>query len=370
MTTVLVSGALANKAGNGGAAWTRLSWAMGLRALGFDVVFVEELAPGLGEDAVAFFSEVTSAFDLDASLLRPNGENAVGRSLDDLRAVADDAAMLVNISGHLTRAELTAPPATRVFIDLDPGWTQLWDADGAAPLAHHDHWYTVGTALGNPRCNLPTRHSWRPVHQPVLLDQWPEQPPAGAERFTTVGGWRGFGTMYRGDQVLGPKAHEFRRFLELPRLAPGTEFELALAIDPRDDADRIALVEHGWTLTDPEAVAGDPMAFRRYVQHSPAEFSAAQGMYVRAGTGWFADRTVRYLASGRPAVVQDTGWSSDLPSGEGLIGFSTLDGVLAAVTAVQRDPELHSKAARALAEEHFAAEVVLGRLCEEVGVDV
>jgi hypothetical protein len=366
--TVLVAGALANKAGNGGAAWTRLSWALGLATVGCRVVFVEQLAPGVGDDAITFFRDVTAEHGLDATLLRADGTSAVGRPADELRAAAADAAMLLNISGHLTDPALTMLPATRVFVDLDPGWTQLWHADGTARLAPHDHWYTVGTAVGTPRSTIPADLPWRPVRQPVVLDHWPEQEPIPIDGFTTVAAWRGYGTMTVDGEVLGPKAHEFRRFLELPPRVPQVRFELALAIDDGDEADRHALVEHGWTLVDPRRRAGSPQAFREYVQSSPAELSVAQGMYVRTGSGWFADRTVRYLASGRPVVVQDTGWSADLPTDEGVLAFTTPDDAVAAIAEVRREPERHAKAARAIAEQHFAADVVLGRLCEEVGL--
>ena len=127
------------------------------------------------------------------------------------------------------------------------------------------------------------------------------------------------------------------------------------------------LRHHGWQVVDPRAVASDPVAFRRYVQASGAELSAAQGIYVDTGSGWFSDRTVRYLASGKPALVQDTGFSRNLPVGEGLLAFSTLPEAIAGIERIAADYEHHCRAARKLAEMFFDSEKVLGKLLEEIG---
>lgn len=371
MTVALVAGAIANKPGNGGAAWTRLSWALGMRRLGFDIHFVERLASGLGADAEMWFESVVRDFALagSATLLHHDGTTAHGLSRSDLADVADEAVLLLNISGHLTDPDLVDRVGTKAFIDLDPGYTQTWHAFGDAELAPHDHWYSVGTLVGTHRCSIPTGDvPWRPTLQPVLLDEWPAIGPPESERFTTVAAWRGpYGPVQYGDQLYGSKAHEFRRFISLPRLAPAA-FELTLDIHPDDDKDRAALEEHGWLLADPADVAANPQDFRRYVQRSTAELSVAQALYVHTTSGWFSDRTARYLASARPAVVQDTGIGHTLELGEGLLTFRTLGEAVTAVESVLGDYEAHRRAARALAEEHLAAEVVIGRICEEVGV--
>src|SRR5262249_12092203 len=125
---------------------------------------------------------------------------------------------------------------------------------------------------------------------------------------------------------------------------------------------------HGWHITDPRKVAGDPAGFLRYVQESGAEFSVAQGIYVETNCGWFSDRSVRYLASGKPVLVQDTGFGRHLPVGEGLVAFGTLDEAVEGAERIARDYDRHSRAARAIAEEHFDSDRVLGRLLQEVGV--
>jgi hypothetical protein len=145
-------------------------------------------------------------------------------------------------------------------------------------------------------------------------------------------------------------------------------FEIALDIHPGDARDRAALEEHGWRLTDPREAAGDPDAFRRFVQASGAEFSVAQGVYVDTHSGWFSDRTVRYLASGKPALVQETGFSDRLPSGEGLIPFRTPDEAAAGARRILQDYEAHSQAARRLAESHFASDRILARFVNDAGL--
>ena len=161
--------------------------------------------------------------------------------------------------------------------------------------------------------------------------------------------------------------HEFRKLIELPERSPHS-FEIALDIHPGDASDREALERHGWRLVDPSQVAGDADSFRAYIQGSGAEFSVAQGVYVETACGWFSDRSVRYLASGRPVLVQDTGFSRLLPTGEGLVAFGNLEEAVAgAEDIVARDPE-HAAAARRIAEEHFDSDRVLARFCAEAGI--
>jgi hypothetical protein len=180
----------------------------------------------------------------------------------------------------------------------------------------------------------------------VLLDHWSVAPAPDGGAFTTVASWRGpFGPVRHHGGWLGGKARELRALVGLPALVD-VPLEVALQIDAADAADRRALEHHGWRVVPATTVAGDPCSFRRYVQASAGELSVAQGLYVHARTGWFGDRTTRYLATGRPAVVQDTGFSADLPVGEGLLAFTDLAGAAAALEQVAADPEHHRRAAR------------------------
>jgi hypothetical protein len=383
MTTVIVSGPLANKPLNGGIAWVPLSYVLGFRQLGLDVHFIEEIAPGTctGMDGrpstfdrsinLAFFRSVVERFDLPATLVYDGGARTIGQPLAELRAFACSADLLLNISGHLSTPDLRDAPRRRAYLDLDPGYTQFWHASGelGPRLEGHDAYFTVGANVGTPVCPIPTNGiGWRATRPPFVRDHWPVAPRPDHPGFTTVASWRGgFGPAEFEGRTYGLKAHEFRRFLELPNRSEAA-FEIALDIHPADEPDRMALLGHGWRLVLPGEVCPDPEAFRRYVHGSGAEFSVAQGIYVETTSGWFSDRTVRYLASGRPALVQDTGLARNYPTGEGLLTFSTLDQAVAGADDILRDHERHSTAARALAEECFDSDRVLARLLDQAGV--
>ncbi len=452
MRVIVVAGALANKLGNGGGTWERLSWAVGLRRLGFDVYFVEQIARESCVDAagavtsladsvnLAWFKSATEWFGVaDRSALIYVGEKGGGNLLPErpkgcfaqkvpdpffaacpffecagvswpqLLELAESAELLVNLSGHLTLAPLLDRIRRKAYIDVDPGFTQFWHADPNMPfqVGAHDFYFTIGENIGSPDCPIPTGGlHWRPIRQPVVLGQWPvaekgvggekavgnllpERPEGcfaqkvpdrffgGVQnatlgesrlRFTTIASWRGvFGPVQAGGKTYGLKVHEFRKFLELPQRVPAT-FEIALDIHPADQRDRAALEQHGWQLVNPRDVAGDAAAFRRYVQESGAEFSVAQGIYVDTNSGWFSDRSVRYLASGRPVLVQDTGLARHYPVGKGLLTFRTLDEAVHGAEAIAADYEAHCQAAREIAERYFDSDLVLSRLLDEVGV--
>jgi len=373
MTVAIVSGAVANKLGNAGAAWTRLSWALGLRRLGFDVLFVEELAAsGAWRNEADWFRTVMQAGGLWGSALlmeRGSGET-VGLSYAEARNRADGAGLLVNISGHLRDRELLRAARRRVYVDLDPGYTQTWHAAGwdVDHIAAHDGHVTVGERIGEPSCRVPADGvRWRAIRQPVCLEDWPVA-AGDPSRLTTVASSRGsLGTIEVAGRHRGGKVHEFRRFAELATRVPQS-CEVALETHPADTRDRLQLVDNGWRVLRPAEVVGSPHAFRHYIQGSGGEFSVAQGVYVATRCGWFSDRTVRYLASGKPALVQDTGFSERYPVGEGLLAFSTLEEAVNGAAQLAADYERHARAARALAEEYFASDRVLGELLEAEGV--
>jgi hypothetical protein len=382
MTRVIVSGAVANKHRHGGSIWVRMSWAEALRKLGFDVLFVEQIeldgcvdatgrpAAAAGSANAAVFASTLKAFGLgrDAALIGPGGEPIWGLAPEALRERAAGSDLLVNLGGHLRWPPLLEAARCRAYVDLDPGYTQIWHAE-RRPLGvlDHDLHFTVGLNVGQPGCGVPDSGiDWRPILQPVVLERWPVAEGAGFSGFTTVASWRGaFGPLAWRGRTFGVKAHEFRRFAGVPANT-GLRFRAALDVHPADRGDGRLLEAGGWELLDPQRVAG-PADFARFVRRSGAEFSPAQGVYVETRSGWFSDRSVRYLASGRPALVQDTGFGERLPVGDGLLAFRTPEEAAAKARAIAADYPRHRAAARRLATECFAPAPALGPLLAAAG---
>ena len=369
MARALVSGALAVKPGNAGNAWSRLSWTEGLRRLGAEVCFVEQIeAPSF--EQLEWFRSVTERFGLAGSawLVTADGTVLHGPGREELLAAAAAADVLLNLGGHLRVRELFDKPRRRVYLDDDPGFTQFWHVagNGGARLEGHELFFTFGANIGRPDCEIPAGGvDWRVTRPPVVLDDWPVATTGDHDRFTTIATWRGpYARVEVNGHVYGLKLDEFRKFAELPTRAP-QRFELALDIHPAETPDLELLAATGWQLVDPRAVASTPEAFQSYVHGSGAEFSVAQGMYVETGSGWFSDRSVRYLASGKPVLVQDTGFSRELPTGEGLFAFSTLEEAVSGAARIAADYEAHCRAARALAEEWFDSDRVVAAMLED-----
>jgi hypothetical protein len=204
----------------------------------------------------------------------------------------------------------------------------------------------------------------------VVLERWPAVGPDGPVRWdalTTVANWRGYGSIEHGGVHYGQKAHSLRRLIDLPRLTR-ERFTLALSIHPQEVKDVEALSSNGWQRVDPADVAATPGQYQSFVQGSRAEFGLAKSGYVASRCGWFSDRSACYLASGRPVVAQDTGFTRHLPTGEGLFAFNTVDDAAAAIEVMNGDYPRHCRAARALAEEYFGSDKVLGTLLRRIGV--
>jgi hypothetical protein len=372
---ILFGGCFARVPGQSGLVWLVLHWVLGLRRLGHQVLLIEpldagDLRPaGVGLSASAnamFFKDVVHRHGLgpDAALLQRGGRETVGASWESVCGAAAKADLLIDVAGGLAGVEPLERIGRRAYLDVDPGFTQLWqEVEGIdMRLGGYDSFVTVGLTLGSPESRIPTcgRH-WIPTPQPVLLDAW--DPVEGVERpaLTTVANWRGYGSIRVGGVLYGQKAHSLRTLIDLPRRTAG-RFDLALAIDPGETADLASLHAHGWNLLDPAVVAGTPETYRGFVRGSRGELGIAKSGYVEARCGWFSDRSACYLAAGRPVIAQDTGFGAVLPTGEGLFAFRTADDVTAALAALDEDYERQRRAARRVAAEHLAAEVVLPRL--------
>jgi hypothetical protein len=277
---------------------------------------------------------------------------------------------MLNVNGFVDDPEVMDGVGLRAYLDIDPGFGQMWRAlDLHDMFAGHDAHITIGERIGRPDCTVPTVGlDWITTPQPVVLDEWPIATAADQGRFTSVASWRGpFAPIEYEGVTYGLRVHEFRRFAELPDRSP-EKFEVALDIHEAETGDLDLLRANGWLLADPAVEAADPWSYRDYVQRSKGELMIAKGMYVKSRSGWFSDRSICYLASGRPVVAQETGFSDLYPVGEGLLAFDDLDGAQAAVEEVAGDYPRHARAARAIAEEHFESDRVLRRLLQELGV--
>jgi hypothetical protein len=346
------------------------------------VYFVEPVAadslkpPGTSLETssnYAYFRQVVGEFGLQetSALLLSGTRQTVGLGYERLRQLARQADLLINISGMLADPELIAPIPTRVYLDLDPGFIQLWHATQNIDMhfAGHTHFVTVGLAIGQSDCPVPTCGlNWLTTLQPVVLEHWPVTPPsANCDAFTTVGNWRGYGSIEHNGVFYGQKAHSFRQFARVPTRTRQA-FRLALAIHRDEKKDLNLLRSNGWGLIDPADVASTPGDYRRFIQGSRAELGIAKSGYVVARCGWFSDRSACYLASGRAVLAQDTGFSRFLPTGSGLLAFESEEDLLAGIEAINGAYDHHARAARRLAEEFFDSDRVLGRLLHELGV--
>jgi len=376
----IVAGALARRPGIGGHTWALLQYPLGFKALGWDVLFVDQLEPAAAVDrdhrpapleassSVRYFLDVMERFGLreQCALLTPDG-GSIGVSRRDVIARARDSAFVLNIMGYLRDPDVLGAAPRRVFLDIDPGFGQMWKALGLSDIfAGHDAFVTIGENIGQPHCGIPTCGlQWITTPQPVALEYWPVTPAAGG-RFTSVASWRGgYGPVDYNGRTYGLRVHEFRKFFDLPERT-GCTFELALDIHRNDEKDLDALRRYGWHLVDPRAVAGTPDDYQRYIQQSAAELMIAKQMYVDTNSAWLSDRSLCYLASGRPVLAQDTGISQRYPTGAGLVTFTSVEEAATAATAIRNELPRHSRAARGLAEDLFDARKVLGRLADAV----
>jgi hypothetical protein len=226
---------------------------------------------------------------------------------------------------------------------------------------------TIGQKIGHAGCDVPTCGlEWISTIQPVVLEHWPFGDQLLHDAFTTVGHWRGYGSIEHQGIVYGQRAHSFRQFMDLPtrtkeHLAP------ALALHNGEVRDLEQLSRHGWQLLDPAVVADTPWDYRDFIRGSKGEIAIAKSGYVTARCGWFSDRSACYLAAGRPVIAQDTDFGEFLPTGTGLLSFACMDDLVGALEKVGGNYKHHRKHARMLAQEYLASDVVLRKLLERIG---
>jgi len=363
----------------GGLAWHHLQYVLGLRALGHDVYFVEDsddypscYDPARGivsADPAYGLAFAARAFErlglgdcwcfYDAHAARWLGPLAP-RALE----VCASAELLLNLSGVNPLRPWTERTPARAFVDTDPAFTQirhLTEPHARALAAAHNSFFTFAENVGRQDCLVPPDgFHWRPTRQPVQLDAWPSTPGPRAGSWTTVMQWDSYRAREYEGRRYGMKSDSFAEFDGLPSRA-GPVFEIAMG---SENAPRASLRAKGWRLLDPLEVTRDPWTFQEFVRASKAEWSVAKHGYAASRSGWFSERSAAYLASGRPVLMQETGFSDWLETGAGLLAFRTLEDVLDGMTEIDRNYVRHCRAARELAAEFFDARKVLPSLIE------
>ena len=380
MGTVIVGSYMVRYPLGGMASWV-LQYLLGFRRLGHDVWFVEKadypmacfdpVARALTDDCgtgIDFTRELLARWGLgDRWCFVDFAGRYYGAERAAIEAVFDAADLFVDLgtSGSwLGEAERTA---CRVLVDGEPGFTQMKmelrrEAGTAAP--QYDLYFSTGQNVGTPECSAPDGGvTWLHLFHPVVPELFSSSDAPG-ERLTTVMNWQSYAPLeYRG-RTYGHKDVEFAQFADLPA---HTEVPLEIAVwgkrTPAADLRR-----RGWHLVDGHAVTASFDSFREYVIRSWGEFGVCKNGFVATRTGWFSDRTAAYLAAGRPAVVQDTGFSAHLPCGKGLFAVESVDEAAEAISAIAADYRRHSAAAEDLAREHLDASNVLRPLLELAGL--
>jgi hypothetical protein len=363
----------------GGVTWDYFQYVLGLAQMGHDVYYLEDTGQwpynpqegGLGKDCdfnVRYLAAVMSGYGLAErwAYRFPWQSQWFGLSDAKRQEVIGSADLLINVSGTLERPEDYRRVNRLAYIDSDPVFTQVKLARGQLDFRKwidvHDVQFSFGECLS---AEVPeTGHHWRPTRQPIVLSEWhPERP--FREVFTTVMNWTSYKPVVYGDRSYGQKDLEFLRFQELPRLIAPIALEIAVNTGKTRRTPRDLLAHKGWRVVDPAEVCPDLDSYRNYIESSKAEWSVAKNGYVIGRSGWFSCRSACYLAAGRPVAVQDTGFGSVLPTGEGLLAFSTVDEAVTSIKQIEADYRRHAKAAREIAAEYFDATTVLTHLVEE-----
>jgi hypothetical protein len=363
----------------GGYAWYHLQYVLGLAGLGHDVYFVEDsddypscydpvrdvmdTDPSYG---LAFVDRLFSRADLGArwAYYDAHASRWLGPCSQQIVSLCETADLYINVAGvNPLRPWLRRIPG-RALIDQDPVFTQirhLTDPAAREQAAAHTAFFTFGENLCAGRAAVPhDGFPWQPTRQPVVLRAEAVTPGPAGGKFTTVMQWHSYPAREYGGVRYGMKSDSFDPYLDLPARV-GRVLELAVG-SPK--APRAMLRRNGWTIRDPRGPTHDLGAYRRYIRRSKAEFSVAKHGYVVSRSGWFSERSLAYLAAGRPVLVQDTGFTEWLHAGAGVIAFTAPDEAVAGVEEINRRYEFHCRAAREVAEAYFDARRVLPDLLE------
>ena len=373
----------------GGVAWDYGQYVLGLEELGFEVFYLEDTGGPTydpakreyGEDCqygVQFLQD--SLYELSPQLaerwhFRSATDDCYGIESSKFKHLFATADLFLNVSGSTLLRDEYMECRCKVLIDTDPGWNHFvnyprWDAQPGWKNTHgfrgHDHFFTYAERIGKPDCLLPDLGlRWHPTRPPVCLDRWEVGNPGPA--WTTVMTWNNFHRPVEyGGHLYGTKEMEFEKIASIPAILPSFEFEIATGgSDPPIDKWKSS----GWRVRDSHAISANMADYRNYIRESRGELSVAKNLYVATRCGWFSCRSACYLASGKPVVIQDTGFSDVLPTGKGLLAFSDERQAVSAIETIESDYPRHASAAREFAGEYLSARNVLGKILKIVGLN-
>ena len=367
-----------------GVTYQFLHYLIGLRRLGYDPYYIEDSGRWIYDPLINEFSpDATGNLKAVVPVLEAHGfgdrwafrgnypdGKCYGLTEQQILQLYREADAFLNVTGAQELREEHLACKRRIYVESDPFASQVKVAKGdegmIRMLAAHDTHFSFGENLGAVDCDVPLeKFHWLPTRQPVAVELW-NHGPAGGSAYTSITTWhnKGKNLEWRGDTWYWTKDREFEKFLDLPQRRNCT-FELATGVG--EDVQRL-LREHGWRQVDSVDISRDADRYRAYIEKSRAEFTVARDQYVRPNTGWFSDRSVCYLAAGRPVITQETGFSKFIPSGKGLFGFKTMDDILAAVDAIETDYAGNCRAAAQIAAEYFSADKVVGSLMQRAGL--
>jgi hypothetical protein len=363
----------------GGLSWHHVQYVVGLRRMGHEVVYLEDHGWERSCYDVArncMTSDPSYGISCLLDLLRGCAEElpwcylaedgkAHGLTREQLAEHCRECDLYLNLSNVNWIPELELC-RRRVLVDTDPVFTQMHVLGQSPPLSHHVH-LTFGENVHRPGCSMPTGDQrWLPTRQPVVLDLWRPTEGVASAKLTTVMSWDPIGDQHYQGRVFGGKAREFETFCNLPNDCR-EPMEVALILERKycdPPAVRKRLSDGGWSVVDPLRVTRTPWDYQHYLRTSRAEFAVAKHAYVTTQCGWFSERSTSYLASGRPVIVQDTGFSRFLPCGSGLLCFRNRAEAIQAIHQLRKDYSSHCQAARSVIAEYFDARKVLTRLLE------
>jgi hypothetical protein len=370
----------------GGQTWLYLNWLRGLAANGHEVWYVEDdtVWPYDPEQntvtddcqyAVRHISNCMERAGLAGMWAyrladRPNAcWNLSSAQLDELYQSCD---ALLNIVGATDLRGQQLAAKYRVYVETDPVTAELrldeGDEHTREAFGNHHAIVTYGENYGAPDCGVPQCGlTFNKTRQPIDLELWPMAYDENAKYFTTIGNYRqnGSDVTWRGDTYRWSKHHEWEKFMALPGMTT-QPFELAMGCTAEE---KKMLESAGWAIVPPFEMSLDIFGrYPEYFRRSRAEFTVAKDQNVRLRSGWFSERDACYLASGKPVISQDTGFSNILPTGQGLYTFAQMDQILSAIDRINSNYKKECEAARDVAREWFDAKKVAGKMLADLGM--